>query len=195
MKKSRGLNIDLFHNAGTLFISSQSFENILPQNGPVASKVATEKTKITTMFFSFSSTPFFLLAISFPSLVWFCSLSGPKKPAFWRLFTQMTAPFVRLVSKQSARYTDIWKNKWMGRHYERGQYPLRFLIIWFIFILSIGDNSTKSHKVTKIIYVWLVNNSKVCYNSSLTYIVLESNPSHFFLSTLFPYRKEVGLRN
>ena len=64
-QKSRGLNIDLFHNAGTLFISSQSFENILPQNGPVASKVTTGKTKITTMFFSFSSPPFFLLAISF----------------------------------------------------------------------------------------------------------------------------------
>ena len=63
-QKKQRLNIDLFHNAGTLFISSQSFENILPQNGPVASKVATEKTKITTMFFSFSS-PFFLLVISF----------------------------------------------------------------------------------------------------------------------------------
>ena len=127
-------------------------KTLLP-NGPFASKVATIKTKSTTNFFLFSSflpPRYFFFSFSFPSLVWFCSLSGPKNPAFWRLFTQMTAPFagpfVSLVSKKSARSTDIWKNKWMGRHYERGQYQFRFLIIWFIFILLKGYNSIKSHK-------------------------------------------------
>lgn len=144
--------------------AAAGFLKTLQQNGPVASKVATIKTKITTMFFHsllLLSSSYFLFPISFSHFLSFVSvilqLMGPKKPACWRLFTLMTATFVSLVSKKSARYTDIWKNKWMGRHYERGQYQFRFRIIWFIFILSIGDNSTKSHKVTKIIYVWFIS--------------------------------------
>ena len=47
------------------------------------------KTKSATIAF------FLLLALSF----------SPKKHAFWRFFTQMTANFLRLVFKKSARYT------------------------------------------------------------------------------------------
>ena len=77
----------------------------------IISKVAITKTKSATAFFS--SPPFLLLALSFgsfpfPSLLWFWSFSGLKKRAFWRFFTQMTANFVRLVVKKSARYIYIY---------------------------------------------------------------------------------------
>ena len=53
------------------------------------SKLAIIKTKSATIAF------FLLLALSF----------SPKKHAFWHFFTQMTANFLRLVFKKSARYT------------------------------------------------------------------------------------------
>ena len=69
--------------------------------------VAIIKTKSATIAF-FSSPLFFLLALSFSPPFSFVGvileLIGLKKPAFWRLFTQMTADFVRLVLKKSARY-------------------------------------------------------------------------------------------
>ena len=48
---------------------------------------------------SSSSLFLFLLSFSFVSVI-----LKLKKPAFQRLFTQMTANFVRLVFKKSARY-------------------------------------------------------------------------------------------
>ena len=66
-------------------------------------KVAIIKTMSATIAF-FSSNPFFLLALS--SSPFLVQLIRPKKPAFWRLFTQMTANVVRLVFKKSSfRYS------------------------------------------------------------------------------------------
>ena len=91
---------------------------MLPPNGPFASnsnfrpkiisKVAIIKTKSKTIAFffllllSFSSLFLFLLSFSFVSMI--LELLGLKKHAFWRLFTQTTTNFVRLVFKKSARY-------------------------------------------------------------------------------------------
>ena len=54
----------------------------------------------------FSSPPFLLLAPSFSPFPFpvILELLGLKKPSFWRLFTQMTANFLRLVFKKSVRY-------------------------------------------------------------------------------------------
>ena len=92
--------------------SSRIFENVIPKwtfsvqqffFGQSISKVAIIATKSKTIAF-FSSPPFLLLALffsfPFPSLLWFWSLSGLTKPAFWRLFTQMTSNFLRLVFKK-----------------------------------------------------------------------------------------------
>ena len=72
--------------------------------GQKLSKVAIIKTKSTTIaFFLFSFLPsprtffFFSLSFSFVTVIW--KLLGLKKPAFWRLFTQLTANFLRLVFK------------------------------------------------------------------------------------------------
>ena len=51
-----------------------------------------------------SSSSLFLFFVSFSFVSVILKLIGPKKPAFQRLFTQMTANFVRLVFKKSARY-------------------------------------------------------------------------------------------
>ena len=54
--------------------------------------------------------PFLLLALSFSSYLGFSFVNmilefiGLKKSAFWRLFTQMTANFVRFVLKKPVRY-------------------------------------------------------------------------------------------
>ena len=64
-------------------------------------KVAIMKTKSATIAFfsllrlSFSSLFLFLLSFSFVTVI--LELFGLKKPSFSRLFTQMTANFVRLV--------------------------------------------------------------------------------------------------
>ena len=88
------------------------FLKTLSQNEPFASnslfrpktlQVAIIKTKSTTTAFSlllpsFSSHfLFFSLSFSFVTVIW--KLLGLKKPAFWRLFTQLTANFLRLVFK------------------------------------------------------------------------------------------------
>ena len=70
------------------------------------SKVAIIKTKSATIAFfrlllSFSSLFLFLFSFSFVTMI--LELLGLKKHAFWRFFTQMTANFVRLVFKKSAR--------------------------------------------------------------------------------------------
>ena len=68
-------------------------------------KVAIIKTMSATIAF-FSSNPFFLLALSFSPFL--LELIRPKKPAFWRLFTQITANVVRLVFKKSSfRYSFV----------------------------------------------------------------------------------------
>ena len=67
-------------------------------------KFVSQRSRIITIaFFLFSSFPS-PRPFSFPflSLLWFWSFSvGLKKPAFWHLFTQMTANFVRLFFKKS----------------------------------------------------------------------------------------------
>ena len=89
------------------------FLKTLSQNEPFASnslfrpktlQVAIIKTKSTTIaFFLFSFLPsprtffFFSLSFSFVTVIW--KLLGLKKPAFWSLFTQLTANFLRLVFK------------------------------------------------------------------------------------------------
>ena len=67
------------------------------------SKVAIIKTKSVTLLFFFSSLFLFLLSFSFVTVI--LELLALKKLAFWRLFTQMTANFVRLVFKKSATFT------------------------------------------------------------------------------------------
>ena len=80
------------------------------------SKVAIIKTKSATFAFlfllllSFSSLFLFLLSFFFVTMI--LDLLGLKKPVFWRFFTQMTANFVMLVFKKSARIKkayNIWK--------------------------------------------------------------------------------------
>ena len=56
----------------------------------------------------FFSPPFLLLTLSFSFVTMILELLGFKKRAFWRFFTRMTANFVRLVLKKSARYT-LWR--------------------------------------------------------------------------------------
>ena len=86
----------------------------LSPNGPFPSnsfsKVAIIKTKDATFAFflsSFRSPRSFLFSFTFPSLLGFWSFSAAswshRKPAFWHLFTQMTANFVRLIFTKSAR--------------------------------------------------------------------------------------------
>ena len=62
------------------------------------SKVAIIKVKSATIAFLCSRLFLRRVTVIF-------ELLGLKKPAFWRLFTQMTANFVRLVFKQSVTYT------------------------------------------------------------------------------------------
>ena len=86
----------------------------LSPNGPFPSnsfsKVAIIKTKNATFAFflsSFRSPRSSLFSFTFPSLLGFWSFSAAswshRKPAFWHLFTQMTANFVRLIFTKSAR--------------------------------------------------------------------------------------------
>ena len=86
----------------------------LSPNGPFASnslkyKEAILKTKSAIIAFfllllSSSSLFLFLFLLSSSFVTMILELLGLKKPAFWRLFTQMTANFFRLVFKKSARY-------------------------------------------------------------------------------------------
>ena len=101
-----------------LIIHLAGFLITLSPNGPFVSnnffrpktisKVATILTKSATIAFflllllSFSSLFLFLLFFFFVTMI--LELLGLKKPAFWRFFTQMTANFVRLVFKKSARH-------------------------------------------------------------------------------------------
>ena len=73
-------------------------------------KVAIIETKsaavaLFLLLLSFSSLFLFLLSFSFVTVI--LELLGLKKPAFWCLFAQMTANFVRLVFKKSARHTYV----------------------------------------------------------------------------------------
>ena len=78
------------------------------------------KTKSATISFSLSLLSFplliFLLLLSFSFITVILELLRLKKPAFWRLFTIMTAYFVRLVFKKSVRYScrswQIWTHLW-----------------------------------------------------------------------------------
>ena len=77
---------------------------------PKPPKVAIIKTKSATIA-SFFCPPFYMLLAVFLFLLSFffvrviLELIRPKKLAFWRLFTQMTANFVRLVFENSAKHT------------------------------------------------------------------------------------------
>ena len=114
------LSTDLFRNGSPFLysfvcISTRILKTLSP-NGPFASnsffrpktisKVAiTEKLRMQPLPF-FSSHRFLLLAPSFSPFPFpvILELLGLKKPAFWRLFTHMTANFLRLVFKKSVRY-------------------------------------------------------------------------------------------
>ena len=107
------------------FLYLAEFLKTLLSNGPFAfnsfffsaeiSKVAIIKTKSATIAF-FSSPPFLLLPLSFSPFLFLCyvilEILGVKKPAIWSRFTQMTANFVRLVFKKSARpiYIEMKRN-------------------------------------------------------------------------------------
>ena len=94
----------------------------LPPNGPFPSnsffghkpKVAIIKTNCATIAF-FSCRPFLLLALSFSPFLPFVTVIleffALKKPAFRRLFTQMTADFDRLGFKKSVRYIQLFRTR------------------------------------------------------------------------------------
>ena len=65
-------------------------------------KVAIIK-KLLFLFSSFLPPRSFFFCFPFPSLVWFWSYRSQKASAFWRLFTEMSAYFHRLVFKKWAR--------------------------------------------------------------------------------------------
>ena len=129
------LRIDLFRNGGPFIyffvcIISRILKKLSP-NGPFASnsffrpktisKVAIIITKIVTIAF-FSSPPFLLLALSFSPFLFlrycdFGAVLGLKKPAFWRLFTQMTANFLKLVFKKSVGYKWALLISFESKHY------------------------------------------------------------------------------
>ena len=95
-------------NSFSYHIYLAGFFTTLSPNGPfvskrffwpkITSKVPTIKAKSATIVF------FSLLLLSFSFVTVILELLELKKPAFWRLFTQMTANFVRLVFKKSGRY-------------------------------------------------------------------------------------------
>ena len=102
------------------YVYLAGFLKTLPPNGPFPFnsflifgqkifKVAIRKTKSATIAF-FSSPPFFLLALSFSPFLFlrygdFGAYRAHKKPLPFDAFcTQMTANFVSLVFKKSARY-------------------------------------------------------------------------------------------
>ena len=110
----RPFGINAAHFMGSSFLIT------LLRNGPFASnsffgqklspKVAIIETKsaavaLFLLLLSFSSLFLFLLSFSFVTVI--LELLGLKKPAFWCLFAQMTANFVRLVFKKSARHTYV----------------------------------------------------------------------------------------
>ena len=103
------------HLASMLLIS---LDQLFPKNSANLSKcsisnVTLVKAKSATITL-FSSPPFLLLALpfllSFSFVTLILELLGLKKRAFWRFFTQMTANFVGLVVKKSARYLIISLN-------------------------------------------------------------------------------------
>ena len=96
------------------YISSPIFENVITKwtfcvqqfFSAKNSKVAIIKLRVQPFLFSllllfFSSLSLFLLSVSFVTVI--LELLWLKKPAFWRLFTQMTANFVRSFSRKSTR--------------------------------------------------------------------------------------------
>ena len=95
------------HLASMLLIS---LNQLFPKNSANLSKCAVSNV---TLIKSKKPLLFFLLLLSLSSLflspfLFFVNLIlellGLNKRAFWRLFTQMTAKFLRLVFKKSARY-------------------------------------------------------------------------------------------
>ena len=95
-------------------------------------KVSIIKTKSATIVFSLlllslSLLLLFLLSFSFVGVI--LELIGLKKPAFWQLFTQMTADFVRLVLKKSARYIYIYISNKM-RYFSYPILPYVQVVIW-----------------------------------------------------------------
>ena len=81
------------------------------------------------LLLSFSSLFLVLLSFSFVTIT--LKLLGLKERTFWRLFTQMTASFVGLVFKESARY--IYVYIWLGllKHGNRNfsHIPFRRLVV------------------------------------------------------------------
>ena len=82
--------------------------------------VAIIKTKsaaigfLSLLLFSFFSLFLFLLSFSFVTVI--LELLGLERRAFWHLFTQMTANFVRLVFKISVRYQSLYHWKKIPQH-------------------------------------------------------------------------------
>ena len=96
-----------------ILTTAAGFLTILSPNGPFASnrffsakKVAIIKLRKQLLLFSSSSSlllsfsSLFLFLLSFSFVAVDLELPGLKKPAFRRLFTQITANFVRLVFKK-----------------------------------------------------------------------------------------------
>ena len=101
-----------------IYISSRIFENVTAKWNFCVQQFFSAKKVTLTKKLRVQPLPFFLLLLSSSSLFLFLlsfsffsvilELIGPKKPAFWSLFTQMTVIFARLVFKKSATIY-IWK--------------------------------------------------------------------------------------
>ena len=95
-----------------LFIYSGIFENVIAKwtfrvqqflfFGQKLSPRVPPLFFFSLLLLSFSSLFLFLLSFSYVTVI--LEILGVKKPVFWSLFIQMTANFVRLVFKKSARY-------------------------------------------------------------------------------------------
>ena len=93
------------------YINGRIFDNVIAKwSGPFACNRSfftkyLQSSYCKTKNSTFSSLFLFLLSFSFLTVI--LKLLGLKRPTFWRLLTQMTANFVRLVFKNSARYIYI----------------------------------------------------------------------------------------
>ena len=123
------LRIDLFRNGGPFIysfvcISSQILKTLSP-NGPFASNTffrpkTISKVPIIRMqplLFSLLLALSFLFLLSFSFVTVIFELLWLKKPGFWRLFTQMTANFLKLVFKKSVGYKWALLISFESKHY------------------------------------------------------------------------------
>ena len=92
----------------------------------------------------FSSLFLFLLSFSFFTVI--LELLRLKKPAFWHLFTQITANFVRLVFKKFAKHTNIFTSKMAEKWMVSGTGNPAWSCIW--------PESVRLRSSNMVILIW-----------------------------------------